>query len=71
MVFYESSYNICLAVTKSSANHYQQYSRKQHSGCNFHVSFGQHHGSGLLQKQLLRWKEMEEEKKGKIPAVIY
>ena len=40
IALYESSYNIHLAVMKSSANNYQQYSCKQHSGCNFHVSFG-------------------------------
>ena len=39
--FYESSYDIHLTVTKSSANLYWQYSCKQHSGCNFHVSFHQ------------------------------
>ena len=38
--FYESSYDICLSVTKSSANQYQQHSCKQHEGCNFCVTFG-------------------------------
>ena len=58
IAFYESSYNVHLTVTKSSANHYQQYSCKQHSGCNFHVSFSQHHGSGLLhQKKMYFWTE--------------
>ena len=51
IAFYESSYNVHLTFTESSANHYQHYSCKQHSGCNFHVSFGQHHGSGLLHQK--------------------
>ena len=51
IAFYESSYNLSLTVMKSSANHYRQYSCKQHSGCNFHVSFDQHHGSGLLHQK--------------------
>ena len=42
IAFYESSYYIHLNVMKSSANHYQQYSCKQHLGCTSHVSFGQH-----------------------------
>ena len=48
IAFYESACKICLVVTKSSANNYQQYSYKQHLGCNFHISFGHHNGSGLL-----------------------
>ena len=48
IAFYESTCNICLVVTKSSAHNYQQHSSKQHLGCNFHISFGQHHGTGLL-----------------------
>ena len=65
IVFYESSYNMHLAVMKSSTNHHQQYSCKQYSGFNFHVSFGQHHGSGLLHQKnaisytvVLLWKWM-------------
>ena len=46
--FYECTCNIHLVATKSSAHNYQQYSCKQHSGCNFHISFGCHHGTGLL-----------------------
>ena len=54
IAFYESSYHIHLSVTKRSANHYWQHSCKQHSGCNFCVTVGQHHGSGLLhQKQCI------------------
>ena len=48
IAFYELTCNIHLVVTKSSENNYQQYSCKQHLGCNFHISFGQHHGTGLL-----------------------
>ena len=40
IAFCESSYDIHLSVTKSSANHYEQYSCQQHLGCNFHVTFG-------------------------------
>ena len=32
---YECSCNVCLVVTKSSAQNYQQYTSKQHSGCTF------------------------------------
>ena len=45
---YECTCNICLVVTKSSAHNYWQYSSKQHSGCNFHISFDCHHSTGLL-----------------------
>ena len=48
IAFYKSTRNICLVVTKSSANNYWQYSCKQHLRCNFHTSLGQHHGTGLL-----------------------
>ena len=48
IAFYECTCNIHLVVTKSSAHNYQQYSCKQHSGCNFHISFGCHSGTGLL-----------------------
>ena len=48
IAFYECTCNIHLVVTKSLAHNYQQYSCKQHLGCNFHISFGQHHGTGLL-----------------------
>ena len=37
IVFYKSTCIICLVVTKSSAHYYQQYSCKQHLGCNFFV----------------------------------
>ena len=48
IAFYESICIICLVVTKSSASYYQQYSGIQHERCNFHISFGQHCGTGLL-----------------------
>ena len=32
----------------ATAQKYQPYSCKQQSGCNFHVSFGHHHNTGLL-----------------------
>ena len=48
IAFYECSCNVCLVVTKSSAQTYWQYTCKQHSGCTFHVSFGHHHSTGLL-----------------------
>ena len=48
IAFYESTCNNHLVVTKSSAHNYWQYSCKQHSGCNFHISFGRHCGTRLL-----------------------
>ena len=48
IAFYKSTCNICFVVTKISAKNYLQYSCKQHVGCNFHISFGHHHGTGLL-----------------------
>ena len=45
IAFYECT---CLVVTKSSAHNYRQYSCKQHSGCNLHISFGCDCGTGLL-----------------------
>ena len=48
IAFYKSTSNIHLVVTKSSAHNYWQYSCKQQLGCNFCISFGQHHGTGLM-----------------------
>ena len=48
IAFYESTCNVHLIVTKSSAHDYQQYSCKQHSESNFCVSFGHHCSTGLL-----------------------
>ena len=48
IAFYESICNIHHVVTKSSAHNYEQYSYKQHLGCTFHVSFGQHYATRLL-----------------------
>ena len=40
IAFYESTCSICLVVTKSLAHNHQQYSCKQHLGCNLCISFG-------------------------------
>ena len=48
IAFYECTCSICLVVTKTSAHNNDQYSCKQHSGCNFNISFGHHHDTGLL-----------------------
>ena len=48
IAFYKCFCNVHLVVTKSSAQKYQQYTCKQHSGCTFCVSFGHHHSTGLL-----------------------
>ena len=45
IALYECICNIHLVVMKSSAHNYQQYSCKQHLGCNFCISFGWHHGT--------------------------
>ena len=47
IAFYEFTGSIHLVVTKSSAHNYWQSSCKRHLGCNFHISFGCHHGTGL------------------------
>ena len=84
IAFYKSICNICLVVMKSSAHNYQQYSCKQHLGCNFHISFGWHHGTGLLHMKkcnfihngyttetIAQGKEIEEEKKGTVSAITH
>ena len=48
IAFCKLTCNICLVVTKNSANSYWQYSCKQHVICNFWISFGEHQGTGLL-----------------------
>ena len=55
IAFYKSTCSIHLVVMKSSAHNYQECSCKQHLGCNFHISFGQHHGTGLLHMKKMQF----------------
>ena len=40
IAFYETRYNVQLAVLKSKSDTYRQYGCKQHQGCPFCLSFG-------------------------------
>ena len=80
IAFYECTCNIHLAVTKSSAHNYWQYSCKQHSGCNFHTSFGCHCSTRLLHMKKCNFLcngytmetiEIEEKKKGTVSEIIH